>query len=61
MRILRLKGGVYMPQFTVDLTEESAKFYQKVADRAGLPIEQVLADALFKLAGDLAMYLTKNK
>ena len=40
---------------TVTLDAATAGFYQQVADRAGLPLEQVLADALFKLAGELAL------
>ena len=39
-------------------------FYQQVADRYGLPLEQVLCDALFKLAGELSMeaiYACENR
>lgn len=43
-----------MRSYTVGLDEDTARFYQKVADRAGLPVEQVLADALFRFAGELA-------
>ncbi|MDR2931570.1 MAG: hypothetical protein LBV27_00520 [Oscillospiraceae bacterium] len=30
------------------------EFYEKIAENVGLPVETVLRDALFKLAGDLA-------
>ena len=30
-------------------------FYQQIADLHGLPLEQVLSDALFKLAGELSL------
>ena len=32
-----------------------ALFYARVAAAAGKPLEQVLADALFKLAGELSL------
>jgi len=44
-----------MPIFSVTLDPATAGFYRAVADRAGLPAEQVLADALFKLAGELSL------
>ena len=30
-------------------------FYTRIAVAAGLPLEQVLSDALFKLAGELSL------
>lgn len=44
-----------MPTFSVTLDPATAAFYRTVADRAGLPAEQVMADALFKLAGELSL------
>lgn len=44
-----------MPTFSVFLDPAAAGFYRRVADAAGLPLEQVLSDALFKLAGELAL------
>ena len=38
-----------------DLDEATEEFYASVARAAGLPIEQVLRDTLFKLAGELAL------
>ena len=31
------------------------EFYQKVGQQAGIPVEQVMSDALFKLAGELSL------
>ena len=42
-------------QVTLHLDQTAALFYMKVAESAGLPIEQVLTDALFKLAGELSL------
>jgi len=30
-------------------------FYTRIAQNAGIPLEQVLCDALFKLAGELSL------
>lgn len=50
-----------MPKFTVTLDPATAAFYQSVARCAGLPEEQVLADALFKLAGELSLEALQRK
>lgn len=42
-------------QFTVTLEREVALFYSRLAQAADLPLEQVLSDALFKLAGELSL------
>ncbi len=44
-----------MPSFTVQLDPSAADFYQRVALSASRPVEQVLADALFKLAAELSL------
>jgi len=44
-----------MTQVTLFLEPSVAVFYSRVAAAAGLPLEQVLADALFKLAGELSL------
>lgn len=44
-----------MPDFTIVLDPSTAQFYRRVAEATGLCTEQVLADALFKLAGELAL------
>lgn len=44
-----------MKQVTVFLEPETALFYTNIAKATGLPLEQVLSDALFKLAGELSL------
>lgn len=43
------------PVFPVALDAATAAFYARVAQAAALPIEQVLSDALFKLAAELSL------
>ena len=44
-----------LPNYSVCLDPAAADFYEKVAAAANLPTEQVLADALYRLAGSLSM------
>ncbi|MBQ1410254.1 MAG: hypothetical protein IIY94_03110 [Oscillospiraceae bacterium] len=44
-----------MVPVTLFLDEATAEFYANVASAAGRPVETVLADALFKLAGELSL------
>lgn len=44
-----------MVQVTLLLDPSVALFYSKVAAAAQLPLEKVLADALFKLAAELSL------
>ena len=44
-----------MNQVTLILEPSVALFYTKVAQNAGISLEQVLTDALFKLAGELSL------
>ena len=44
-----------MQQFTVTLEPEVALFYERLSNYAALPLEQVLSDVLFKLAGELSL------
>ena len=37
------------------------EFYQKVGQQAGLPVERVMYDALFKLAGELSVNALTEK
>ena len=46
---------VYMVPVTILLDDATAEFYAKVADAADRPVETVLANALFKLAGELSL------
>jgi len=44
-----------MTQVTLLLEPSVALFYTQVAQNAQLPLEQVLSDALYKLAGELSL------
>ena len=44
-----------MTVYSVALDSATERFYQNVAACAGLPLERVLADTLFKLAGELSL------
>ena len=44
-----------MEPIVVQLDDAALRFYRRVAEAAGLPLESVLADALFKLAGELSL------
>ena len=49
-----------MKAFFVVLDDAAAAFYARLAERLALPIERVLADALFKLAGELSLEALAN-
>ena len=44
-----------MISVTVPLDLSTLRFYRRIADSMGVSLEQVLSDALFKLAGELAL------
>ena len=44
-----------MVQVTLFLEPTVALFYTNISQSAGIPLEQVLSDALFKLAGELSL------
>ncbi len=44
-----------MTQVTILLEPSVALFYTHIAQTAGVTLEQVLSDALFKLAGELSL------
>ena len=44
-----------MVAVTLMLDPAVAAFYMQIATQANLPFEQVLSDALFKLAGEISM------
>ena len=50
-----------MTRITITLEPSVALFYTRVALAAGVSLEQVLSDALFKLAGELSLEATKDK
>lgn len=43
-----------MKTYSIQLADYLSEFYEKIADNVDLPVEQVLTDALLKLAGDLS-------
>ena len=49
------EGGRLPLRLTIDLDAAAAAFYTRVAESARLPLETVVADALFKLAGELSL------
>ena len=50
-----------MISVTLFLEPAVARFYAHIAEAAGLPLEQVLSDALFKLAGELSLESLNNR
>lgn len=50
-----------MEEFLICLDPATARFYDRVALSAGLTTEQVLQDALFKLAGELSLEALAKK
>jgi hypothetical protein len=49
-----------MHQVTLILEPSVALFYTRIAQNASVPLEKVLADALFKLAGELSLEAIQN-
>ncbi len=49
-----------MIQLTLSLDPVVVRFYQNIASSLGLSVEQVLSDALFKLAGELSLEALKK-
>ena len=54
-------GGSYAMIYCIPLDTATEEFYASVARAAGLPMEQVLRDALFKLAGTRRRGAALNK
>ena len=48
-------------EVTLQLEPEVALFYIRLAFTAGISLEQVLRDALFKLAGELSLEALRGK
>ena len=44
-----------MVRVTLSIEPSVALFYSRIANSAGYSLEQILADALFKLAGELSL------
>ena len=49
-----------MTEVTLHLENTAITLYQKIADTTGLTLEQVLSDALFRLAGELSLRSLRN-
>ena len=49
-----------MKEVTLLLDPCAILFYTRIATAVGLPLEQVLSDALFKLAGELSLESMKS-
>ena len=49
-----------MTEVTLQLDQAVAYFYQRIAAANGISLEQVLCDALFKLAGELSLQAIRN-
>lgn len=50
-----------MTEFNITLDEAAAKLFRRVAAQMGRSVEQVLADALFQLAGELSLEALHRK
>ena len=50
-----------MTEVTLFLEPNVALFYSRIAANAGLPLETILSDALFKLAGELSLEALRRK
>ncbi|MBQ8359020.1 MAG: hypothetical protein IJX37_03760 [Oscillospiraceae bacterium] len=50
-----------MKQVTLSLEPSVVLFYTRIALCSGKTLEQVLCDALFKLAGELSLEALQNK
>ena len=50
-----------MIEVTVTLEPAAALLYGRVAEAAGKTLEQVLSDALFKLAGELSLEALRHR
>ena len=50
-----------MTQVTLNLEPAVALFYARIALSSGRTVEQVLCDALFRLAGELSLEALQNQ
>ena len=49
-----------MTEVTLILEPAVALFYKRIADSLGIRVEELLQDALFKLAGELSLEALKS-
>ncbi len=61
--LIKITGGHYkMKEVTIKIPEYLFGFYEKVGEQAGgIAPEQVMSDALFKLAGELSLNAIHKK
>lgn len=50
-----------MVSITITLDPVVAAFYDRIAELAQLPVETVLSDTLYKLAGELSLNAMREK
>lgn len=50
-----------MPEFHIVLEPAASALFERIAEQATLPTEQVLSDALFRLAGELSVEALNKK
>ncbi len=50
-----------MTEVTLHLDNTTAQFYTRIAEAVEKTVEQVMADALFKLAGELSLEALKAR
>ena len=50
-----------MKTVKIEVDDLVYEFYNKVAKKAGVPVEEIMSNALFRMAGELAMRLGKGE
>ena len=50
-----------MKTVKIEVDDLIYEFYQKVGQQAGIPVGQVMFDALFRLAGELSLSAIQKK
>ena len=50
-----------MTKVTLILDPVVALFYERIAHNAGIPLEKVLSDTLYKIAGELSLEAIEKK
>lgn len=60
-RMIYIQKECAMDEFLISLDPVTAGFYARIARNADLTTEQVLQDALFKLAGELSLNALANQ
>ena len=50
-----------MKTVKIEVEDLVYEFYKKVAQQAGVPVEEIMSNALFRMAGELSMRLAKGE